>query len=141
MITIGTLWGEEVIEETRKCNYCKEELPLDMFAADASCKRTQCKKCAKIASKELKLAKKIAGNPKPPPLGTPCDFCNTYRGNKLIFEHNHETLEFRGWACDKCNRAIGVLERNLGTTDLNVVAEKLQEYANNVNRKNNFDSF
>ena len=21
MITIGTLWGEEVIEETRKCNY------------------------------------------------------------------------------------------------------------------------
>tara|TARA_B100000287_G_C20575048_1_gene758095 strand:- start:736 stop:1143 length:408 start_codon:yes stop_codon:yes gene_type:complete len=124
------------IEETystRKCNYCKKELPLTMFSADASCKRTQCKDCARLASKDLKTAKELAGNPTTPVLGTPCDFCGN-TDKKLIFEHDHDTLKFRGWLCQPCNRAIGVLERNLKTTNLNVIAEKLMEYTKNKER-------
>jgi hypothetical protein len=116
--------------KTRKCNFCEKKLPLNMFWADASCKRTQCKDCAKEASKHLKLAKRLVSNPSPPPLGTPCEFCGEFRGKKLTFEHNHDTMEFRGWCCDPCNRGFGILERSLGTSDLNVVAERIKEYAN-----------
>ena len=75
----------------------------------------------------LKLAKRLVGNPSPPLLGTPCEFCGEFRGKKLTFEHNHDTMEFRGWSCDPCNRAFGILERSLGTSDLNVVAKRIKE--------------
>ena len=28
---------------------------------------------------------------------------------KLVFDHCHETLQHRGWLCDNCNRAMGML--------------------------------
>jgi len=140
-LIINTLWGEEEIIETRGCNYCKRELPLTMFHADSSCHRTQCKDCAKEATKMLKHSKSIHGNPSPPPLGTPCNFCGEFKGKKLTFEHNHDTLEFRGWTCDPCNRAIGILERSLKTSNLMVISHKLIEYAKNANRKDSFDNF
>ncbi len=124
-----TKWiGEMTISETRKCNYCKRELPLVMFSAGTSCYRTQCKDCGKEAARNLREAKRIAGNPSPPPLGTPCDFCGKFKGKKLTFEHNHDTKEFRGWSCDPCNRGLSILERSLETSDLNIIAERIIEY-------------
>ena len=125
---VNTLWGpEEIEDETRQCNYCLRKLPLSMFAKDASCKRTQCKDCGREASKNRKESKRLYGNPQTPPIGTPCEVCGSI-STKLVYEHNHKTLGFRGWVCVGCNRAMGVLERNIGTTDLNVVATKLMEY-------------
>ena len=126
---INTLCGPEEIKELRKCNYCNNQLPLTMFAADASCYRTQCKNCAKDAGKKLKESKSLAGNPNPPPLGTKCSLCNKFRDKKLVFDHNHKTLFHRGWLCDPCNRSIGVLERNLETSNLYEVAKKIKKYA------------
>lgn len=36
-----------------------------------------------------------------------CDLCGQIR--KLVFDHDHETLLFRGWLCDPCNRSLGIL--------------------------------
>ena len=138
MIINNTLWGPEQITETRVCNYCKKELPLSMFHADSSCYRTQCKDCAKEANNNLKKAKLKHGNPSPPPLGTTCDLCGEFKGKKLTFEHNHDTLEFRGWTCDPCNRAIGILERSLKTSDLKVITNKLSKYAKRNNDRSKF---
>jgi hypothetical protein len=70
--------------------------------------RPECKECTKKASKGHRKAKKLAGNPKYPDLGTPCDNCGRV-DKKLVFDHDHETLDHRGWLCDNCNRSIGML--------------------------------
>ena len=33
-------------------------------------------------------------------------------GDKLVLDHNHYTGEFRGWICDQCNRAAGLVGDN-----------------------------
>ena len=34
---------------------------------------------------------------------------------RLCLDHDHETGEFRGWLCDRCNRLVGTIESNMGT--------------------------
>ena len=33
----------------------------------------------------------------------------------LCFDHNHETGEFRGWICTRCNTAIGLVDEKKET--------------------------
>lgn len=40
-----------------------------------------------------------------------CDICRETSG-KICFDHNHATGEFRGWLCDRCNRALGLVRDN-----------------------------
>ena len=46
----------------------------------------------------------------------PCPLCKRPVGNygsyksKWCLDHNHKTLEFRGWICSKCNNAIGRID-------------------------------
>ena len=103
--------------ETRKCSKCGEVLPLteEYFRKNQSTNtggdkyfRPECKKCTKEAGQGKSKAQKLAGNPKRPPLGTPCYNCGRI-DRKLVFDHDHKTLEFRGWICDNCNRSIGML--------------------------------
>ena len=103
--------------ETRKCSKCGEILPLteEYFGRNQSTNtggdkyfRPECKKCTKEAGQGKNKAYKLAGKPKRPPLGTPCYNCGR-TDRKLVFDHDHETLEFRGWICDNCNRSIGML--------------------------------
>ncbi len=103
--------------ETRKCSKCGEVLPLteEYFGRNQSTNtggdkyfRPECKKCTKEAGQGKNKAYKLAGKPKRPPLGTPCYNCGR-TDRKLVFDHDHETLEFRGWICDNCNRSIGML--------------------------------
>jgi hypothetical protein len=47
-----------------------------------------------------------------------CENCGTVGKRGVVFDHDHSTGEFRGWLCDNCNRALGLLnddmERILG---------------------------
>lgn len=47
-----------------------------------------------------------------------CENCGTVGKRGVVFDHDHATNEFRGWLCDNCNRALGLLnddmERILG---------------------------
>jgi hypothetical protein len=103
--------------ESRTCSKCQKTFPLNeqFFGRNQSTNtggnkyfRPECKECTKKASQGKAKAYKLAGKPKYPELGTPCDNCGcTHR--KLVFDHDHETLEHRGWLCDNCNRSIGML--------------------------------
>lgn len=44
----------------------------------------------------------------PRPANGDCQCCG--RTRKLCLDHDHETGEFRGWICDRCNRGIGALD-------------------------------
>ncbi len=103
--------------EDRKCSKCGAVHPLteEYFGRNQSTNtggdkyfRPECKKCTKKVSQGKNEAYKRAGNPKRPELGTPCYSCGR-TDKKLVFDHDHETLEHRGWLCDNCNRSIGML--------------------------------
>ena len=103
--------------QTRTCSKCGAEHPLteEFFGRNQSTNtggdkyfRPECKKCTKKVSQGKNEAYKLAGKPKRPELGTPCHNCGR-TDKKLVFDHDHETLEHRGWLCDNCNRSIGML--------------------------------
>jgi hypothetical protein len=59
---------------------------------------------------------RIAGRPKP----ETCEICG--RGGNIVFEHRHSDNKFRGWTCDRCNVALGMVEDDI------TVLEKLIIY-------------
>lgn len=42
-----------------------------------------------------------------------CENCGTVGKRGVVFDHDHTTGEFRGWLCDNCNRALGLLNDDL----------------------------
>ena len=52
-----------------------------------------------------KNLEKKAGRPKP----DHCECCG-HKTQKLCFDHDHKTGEFRGWLCYPCNTALGLLK-------------------------------
>jgi hypothetical protein len=114
----------------RICNKCGETLPLteEFFSKNQSTNtggnkyyRPDCKKCNKLMVDGRKKAYNNAGKPAPPNFGYdstikrtengyPCDNCGkTDYAKQIVFDHDHNTLEFRGWLCDACNRSLGIL--------------------------------
>lgn len=43
----------------------------------------------------------VAGRLKP----SACEIC--FKQTKLVFDHSHNTGQFRGWICNPCNKALG----------------------------------
>jgi hypothetical protein len=99
---------------TKPCSYCKEEKELDFFSRNKNCMDgydVRCKNCMKERNKIIKQLRKKA-----PEIPIICDCCKkipvTAKGRKkvgLVLDHDPKTNEFRGWICDKCNKAIGML--------------------------------
>ena len=107
------------------CRICKLNKPLFNFQNNTSgrqpfgadglrLKRKECKDCtrkeAKGKQEAVKLAKSM-GLPYKAPEGTCCEMCGATE--KIVFDHDHNTNEFRGWLCDPCNRSLGVLGDNV----------------------------
>lgn len=40
----------------------------------------------------------------------PCEICG--KVGRLVWDHDHETGQFRGWLCNSCNMALGLLGDN-----------------------------
>lgn len=104
-------------ETMRTCSKCGKIYPLtvEYFAKNQSTNtggdkyfRPECKQCTSKAGRGISRAKRLAGNPTPPSLGSPCHNCGR-TDRKLLFDHDHETLRHRGWLCDNCNRSLGML--------------------------------
>ena len=103
--------------ETKRCSKCGLTLPLtaEHFAKNQSTNtggdkyfRPECRSCTTKARQGCAKAKKLAGNPAKPPIGTPCDCCGRAE-LPLLFDHDHVTLAHRGWICQNCNQGLGRL--------------------------------
>lgn len=119
-----TLWGEETITDTKECIKCRKDKPLSDFMTRENLKsgkssyRTECKQCARDKASIRKLLEKT--NPRPTNKDYECPICNKNEeqlkendrwNDRSVWclDHNHNTLEFRGWICNNCNIAIGRL--------------------------------
>lgn len=124
------LQGKPFHKEHQACIKCHQVFPytLEHFALNTSANtnansiylRTDCRACNKKMNQGKNKAERLAGNPETPAPGTCCDRCGCDPGPKysnkykklvsnLVFDHCHDTLAHRGWLCDNCNRAMGML--------------------------------
>ena len=105
---------EHVCTETRVCRTCQEEKLLSEFHVmsrishkykeeDTVHYHTTCKTCYNKRCNDLYHLKKSA-----PPPSSHCDCCGVLL-TKPCLDHDHNTLEFRGWLCYSCNTGIGKL--------------------------------
>jgi hypothetical protein len=58
----------------------------------------------------------LVGRPRP----ETCEICA--RGGIIVFEHCHKSNKFRGWVCQRCNAALGMVNDDI------VILEKLIVY-------------
>ena len=61
----------------------------------------------KKLNKQLRELHKLA-----PPKSDSCNCCGKIE-KRLMLDHDHETLDFRGWLCDNCNRGLSHLGDNI----------------------------
>jgi len=57
-----------------------------------------------------------------------CEVCGAFgdeKRKKLCYDHDHKTGEFRGWICQRCNTALGMVKDNAET--LIALAEYLKK--------------
>jgi hypothetical protein len=65
-------------------------------------KYTEKHNASRLAALEIK-----AGRPCP----TVCELCGSPPSRRrLNYDHNHITGEFRGWICESCNLALGLVQ-------------------------------
>jgi hypothetical protein len=55
-------------------------------------------------------ARRLRDESAPYPRPFLCEICGCPGKDKkgIVFDHNHETGEFRGWLCNRCNRVLGM---------------------------------
>ena len=102
--------------EFKKCKECGEILPLSEFyhkgRKDINKRDQRCKPCF-IATKRLgkELRKSAPEEPER------CECCGLKTSEtslrRLCIDHDHKTKLFRGWLCDNCNTALGLLGDSL----------------------------
>jgi hypothetical protein len=112
---------EDARKKTKICSKCKVVCPLSYFNGNTSgadpfdskgyrLRRPECSSCSKKAAAGKNEAAAVArglGMTTKAPAGTRCEICNS--SENIVFDHDHTTKRFRGWACNPCNRSMGVL--------------------------------
>lgn len=67
-----------------------------------------------------KLRRQNRWDSEAPPRPDGCEICGGNESERpgrhaLVFDHCHATGKFRGWLCNPCNRALGLVSDNVGT--------------------------
>lgn len=118
-------WEKRLSVDKKKCSKCGEWKYIKDydFNCSGNCHfnkkgyrhtRPECTDCKKKEGLTCKIAKKKskdAGKHTKPPSGTLCELCGS--DEKIVYDHDHETCEFRGWLCDPCNRGLGQCGDNI----------------------------
>lgn len=97
------------MRECRQCTKCGLWLPLCDYQRNGGGLRPECRACLKAIRHDREFARRAAGNPTPPPLGTQaCACCNVVPNHVLQFDHTGSGPEarFRGWCCRPCNQFL-----------------------------------
>lgn len=123
--------------QTKQCSKCREVLTLsdeffqrNMKNGDGTRQywRPECKKCNKRETQDRRRSRKMYNQPTSVPLGTPCDNC-ARTDQKLVFDHCHDTLVFRGWLCNSCNKGLGLVGDSIESV------ERLLRYMKKAKRR------
>ena len=105
-----------VVTKRKTCSKCGIEKDIDKFRVENKQSgktkfreviRNECYDCEKEYNKMLQRIKKAA--PKKPDR---CECCGKVT-EKLVVDHCHDKLRFRGWICQNCNIGIGRLGDNI----------------------------
>jgi hypothetical protein len=95
---------------SKVCIYCETSRPISDFPKHKQNKDrldNRCKNCIKEQSSLRKQLHKEA--PEKPEF---CECCGK-QPKTWHLDHDHSDNSFRGWLCDKCNTAIGILGDDL----------------------------
>lgn len=110
--------------ETKICNKCEVEKPLDKYYKNSKGKYGKGQTCSDCSCKLLKayrkknlpylmgkkynieetLAKKLLDC-------DTCDICEE-KADKMVIDHCHDTGEVRGRLCNRCNLGLGYFRHN-----------------------------
>ena len=96
----------ETCMSNKICIYCEQSKPINEFPKHKQNKDrldNRCRSCIKEQSNLRKELHKTA--PEKPEL---CECCGKIP-RVWHLDHDHYDNSFRGWLCDKCNTAIGIL--------------------------------
>ena len=107
--------------KTKWCPECQIVLPAQCFHKNSVTVDNLakiCKACAVVNTRTVKKLRELH------PKQESCDICGA-TDRTLLLDHDHDTKEFRGWLCVKCNTAIGYFHEdiNLMNKAINYVKE------------------
>ena len=93
--------------KTKVCIWCDKEKPEESFGLynrNSDGRDNRCRVCINHSMNTIENLRKTA--PEKPKF---CDCCGKSPKKKFVLDHCHESEKFRGWVCDHCNLAIGLL--------------------------------
>ncbi len=71
----------------------------------------------RFRAKKLKIQEELAGRSKP----DRCELCQEKAG-RIVWDHCHDSGQFRGWLCDRCNRVLGSVKDDV------LLLQKMKDY-------------
>lgn len=107
---------------TKFCKKCKKHLDVSNFSkcSGGNYLRPECKSCGNKLSNTRKKLREKHGNP---PKNYICPICGKNeleipngggkKSTKWVIDHNHQSDQFRGWLCHRCNMGIGSFDDNV----------------------------
>lgn len=97
----------------KPCKHCKLIQPIHLFEKKPTetTYRNICKPCRNKANRITRKLRTDHIRKFGMPTQKPCEICDKVL--PLVFDHDHDTLLFRGWLCRHCNVAVGKLGDNI----------------------------